>query len=78
MINVSQIFDVIDDKFYSLISKQFKDQLLNVAVVMDDFKRYMSLYLFLFVVSSLREVNDYFSNFVKCINSFIIILKNKI
>ena len=70
LINASQIFDVIDDEFYSMISEQYKDQLLNFASVMADSKGYMSLYLFSFVISSLREVIDYSSNFVKCIKSF--------
>ena len=54
LINASQIFDVIDDEFYSMISEQYKDQLLNFASVMTDSNGYMSLYLFSFVISSLR------------------------
>ena len=70
LINASQIFDVIDDEFYSMISEQYKDQLLNFASVMADSKGYMSLYLFSFVISSLKECINYSFDFVKCIKSF--------
>ena len=70
LINASQIFDVIDDEFYSMISEQYKDQLLNFASVMTDSKGYMSLYLFSFVISSLKECINYSFDFVKSIKSF--------
>ncbi len=70
LMNASQIFDIIDDNFYSTISEQYKDQLLIFASVMDDSKGYMSLYLFSFVISSLKECINYSNNFVRCIESF--------
>ena len=70
LMNASQIFDIIDDDFYSMISEQYKDQLLTFASVITDSKGYMSMYLFSFVISSLKEVIDYSFDFVKSIKSF--------
>lgn len=68
--DVPKVFNVIDDDFYSVISKQFKSQMLAFAYMLSVAKGYMSLYLYSFAISSLIDCFKHSNNFMNCINSF--------
>ena len=72
LMNADNVFNIIDDKFYSVLSKQAKPKysLLTYASMLSTNKSYMSMYLFSFVLSSLDEFVNYSNNIVKNIKSF--------
>ncbi len=68
--DVPKVFSVIDDDFYLTISEQFRSQLLAFAYILSTSKGYMSLYLYSFAISSLKDCFKHAISFIKCINSF--------
>ena len=68
--SMSNVFNIINDDFYSSIANQFKQQLLIFACMLSDTKGYMSLYLFSFIISSLDECINLSTHFKTCIRSF--------
>lgn len=68
--DIPKVFNVIDDDFYLVISKQFKSQMLAFAYMLSVAKGYMSLYLYSFAISSLTDCFKHSNSFMNCINSF--------
>ena len=67
-----EIFDIVDDNFYSKISKQNKmrDAMRVYARILSANIGYMSLYLFSFIIKTCYDCTIHVYIFVKCIKSF--------